>query len=203
MGRRTGDLLSSQRWTVQLPRSPTFSFVWKNFDGRDLFVWLLPSIDQINGWVFTWSGGVKWRKETTWCHWNVRRESILQSEWPDWAILATHFHTTVALIFGDFGQLFKNVTFYVKPAVATFWVAFEIFGQLFIPISGHTDFSPLRRPHPCREICSKVWTKTFSPVWPDSIFQSLWHKIEGILVLRCFFTDCTFWEYNKVQSSFS
>ena len=36
----------------------------------------------------------------------------------------------------------KNITLEVKTVVAPFWALFGKIGLLFIPTSGHTDFSP-------------------------------------------------------------
>ena len=54
--------------------------------------------------------------------------------------LSTNFPLKEAQIFSDHFGFLKTVDFEVITAVATFWQLLDIFGLLFIPTSGHTDY---------------------------------------------------------------
>ena len=56
-----------------------------------------------------------------------------------WKFLFTIFRTKEAQIIRDVSAFYKNITFKLKIAMATFGTLFEAFGQLLIPTPGHTD----------------------------------------------------------------
>ena len=104
-----------------------------------------------------------------------------------WNILAAKFRPKLYL--AAFWAIWKNITLYVKPTMATFCQLFNKIGLLFIPLSGHTescDENDSRRHNTC-EKCTI----------PNSGFGSgtiliFWLKTSSV---TSFVNILSFWQY--------
>ena len=111
-----------------------------------------------------------------------------------WNILAAKFRPKLYL--AAFWAIWKNITLYVKPTMATFCQLFNKIGLLFIPLSGHTescDENDSRRHNTCEKCTIPnsgtiliFWLKTSSVTSFVNIlsfwqyFESHWRLCDGL-----------------------